>query len=363
MKISVKCFNDQEIVSRIESFKKYGDCNITGRKNVLVYDTDSDDYLQGIFNKVLSSYTTDKNIIDNTAADKKVFIKDDILQKWNIFNEINASQAYQILKALSSDLYESNPALFDEPVVDIALSDTPYLERSSILKGKNWEDFVNELKHDNRFHTNFINEDKFKILCTYMRKVYKKGTKFYRGRIVDKKCYTKNEMGAPPQDKASEGRANSTGISRLYLASDKKTTLHELRAGAYDLITIGVFELLQDIVVVDMKMIDKISPFIEGLDPRLLSINRECLNKINEEISKPLRKNDSSLDYVPTQYIVDLIHSFTNENKYEYDGVEYKSTLNPSGFNLAIFNPKLCRCKRVFTYRVSELNYLTDPKI
>lgn len=169
-------------------------------------------------------------------------------------------------------------------------------------------------------------------------------------------------MGAPPPDKATAGRANSAGISRLYLATNKQTALHELRAGAFDSITIGEFELLRDITVVDFKRLDKISPFIEELDPRLLVINRECLNKINEEICKPLRKNDSTLDYLPTQYIVDLIQSFMNEGECEYSGVEYKSTLNSDGVNLAIFDPTLFRCNTVKDYEVKELLYKVNPE-
>lgn len=100
---------------------------------------------------------------------------------------------------------------------------------------------------------------------------------------------------------------------------------------------------------------------MDKLGPRLLLINRECLNKINEEISKPLRKNDSALDYLPTQYIIDLIQSFMNDGKNEYDGVEYKSTLNSKGVNLAIFYPELLECKAVQDYDVKELSYKVSP--
>ena len=71
------------------------------------------------------------------------------------------------------------------------------------------------------------------------------------------------EMGAPPLELTLDGRANSAGIRRLYLANDLETTIHEVRAGAVDYITVGIFELKKDsITIVDFKMIDKISPFI-----------------------------------------------------------------------------------------------------
>lgn len=73
-------------------------------------------------------------------------------------------------------------------------------------------------------------------------------------------------MGAPPAGKSSEGRANARGITCLYLASDLETTLHEVRAGVFDFVSIGKFLLKKDIVVVDLSAITEISPFTEGLD-------------------------------------------------------------------------------------------------
>lgn len=319
--------------------------------------------MQGIFNKLIRIYVPVDAYSKQITADKKVFIKDDITKKWNIFKNINATQIYKILTTLSVELYNEEPCLFDEPVVDCSFDDETFVNENSILKNADWDNFVNTLKHKNRFHTNCINIENLNKICTYIRKPYKKGDKFYRGRIIKDVGYTADNMGAPPPGKATAGRANSAGIPRLYLATNKLTALHELRAGAFDAITIGEFELLKDITVVDLKMLDKISPFIEELDPRLLLINRECLNKINEEICKPLRKNDSTLDYLPTQYIVDLIQSFMSEEKNEYYGVEYKSTLNSEGVNLAIFDPDLFCCKSVQDYKVEDLRYKVNPSI
>ena len=44
--------------------------------------------------------------------------------------------------------------------------------------------------------------------------------KWYRARIQrTEKPYNKDEMGVPPKEKASQGRANPVGIPYLYLAS------------------------------------------------------------------------------------------------------------------------------------------------
>ena len=261
------------------------------------------------------------------------------------------------MKALSPDLYSSTPELIDAPVVNQIEMDKEALKENSILKGYTWEQFVEALKHENRFHTNHINTDILKVFCSFIRKGYKAGTKFYRGRISSKTGFDCSSMGAPPKEKISEGRANSAGIQRLYLAGDKDTTIHEMRAGAFDYITLGCFELKKDITVVDLKMINKISPLIEQLDVTQYYINRDHLNKINDEMSKALRRSDSPLDYVPTQYITDFIQSVTHDGEHEYDGIEYRSTLYPNGYNLAIFDPLLFECVSVETIQIKDLRY------
>lgn len=145
------------------------------------------------------------------------------------------------------------------------------------------------------------------------------------------------------------------------MAGDTKTTIHEVRAGAFDYITVGKFELLQDIIVVDLKSIDKISPFIPDLDILELAINKEHLNKINREMGKALRRNDSSLDYVPTQFISDFIKSLSIEDGEKYAGIEYNSTMNNSGFNLAIYYPEYFKCIDTDIYKVESLKYETNP--
>lgn len=41
----------------------------------------------------------------------------------------------------------------------------------------------------------------------------------------------------------------------------------------------------------------------------------------------------------------------------EYDGIEYNSTTNPGGYNLAIFNPDLFECVSVSVYDIEKLQY------
>ena len=190
--------------------------------------------------------------------------------------------------------------------------------------------------------------------------VIQKGTIFYRGRISSLSGITIENMGAPPHKNTSAGRANAAGIRCLYLANDVDTTLLEVRAEAFDVISVGKFELQEDIIVIDLKSIDKISPFIENLGYREHAINKDHLNKINKEMGKVSCRSDSDLDYVPTQYISDFVKSIEHNGKIEYAGIEYNSTMSTFGSNLAIFYTDLFNCVEVETFKIRELSYQKD---
>lgn len=60
-------------------------------------------------------------------------------------------------------------------------------------------------------------------------------------------------MGPPPVKFATAGRANSAGISCLYLANNIVTTLHEIRARDLDYISVAAFKLCKELRIVDLS--------------------------------------------------------------------------------------------------------------
>ena len=109
----------------------------------------------------------------------------------------------------------------------------------------------------------------------------------------------------------------------------------------------------------NLSRITKISPLSEETEYITeLAINKETLSLINEEMAKTMRRGDSPLDYLPTQYICDFIMSLEDElGKKAFDGISYKSAMNDKGNNLAIFYPDLFRCTYSRTYEITHLNY------
>jgi hypothetical protein len=190
------------------------------------------------------------------------------------------------------------------------------------------------------------------------RIIQKDSSVLYRSRISDETGIRKEEMGPPPAKLATAGRANSAGISCLYLANDIVTTFHEIRARDLDYISVASFCANKDLKIVDLSNLDNISPFSQGsFDYEWFAINMSILKKISIEIAKPLRRQDSELDYLPAQYISDFVKSLG------FDGICYKSTLNSEGLNYAFFDHKKFRCVEVKLYHISSLFYNVDPEI
>lgn len=362
-----KCFTDLELSAMIRpgskkgknDYKK-GECPICQSKNVYLYDTKQNNILKDIFDDLLALYVTEDKLPAEFSVNEKKYLCDDLLQNWDIFNQkLSSADIESIIKNTCGEYCENNQDIFSKKVSIPEKTDMSILSTNGLVKTKNWNDFVNELKTKNRFHTNLINENVLKKYCSFLEKRYKRGQKFYRGRISkDRSGFIMSNMGAPPFELAKPGRANAEGIRHLYLASDEKTTIHEVRAGAYDIITVGAFELQRDIVIVDFQQLTRISPFVDEINLLEYALNVEHLRKMNQEMSRTLRRDDSPLDYIPTQFIADYIKSFLDGHSNPlYRGIEYRSTMNKKGYNLVAFYPEDFTCISVKTVSVANMRY------
>lgn len=68
------------------------------------------------------------------------------------------------------------------------------------------------------------------------------------------------------------------------------------------------------------------------------------------DLSKPMRRFDSELDYIPTQFICEFIKVFTG-----VDGIKFASSLDSTGGNLVIFNQEVMSCTSSERVRITKL--------
>lgn len=183
----------------------------------------------------------------------------------------------------------------------------------------------------------------------------------FRARIHENSHQSKygiDLMGVPPLEKATPGRANPAGIPYLYLSKDLITTLYETRATYLDNLSIGNFRVKDG---VSLSVIDVTgeqnsyrSPFICE-DINTLVKSKLLMRKISADLSKPLRRNDSEIEYVPTQFICEYI-------KYIYgaDGIMFKSSLYRGGVNYVIFNHSKMECVSVVQHRINKVEVTSE---
>nr|WP_186809722.1 RES family NAD+ phosphorylase [Paenibacillus xylanexedens] len=337
---------------------KRGSCSLCGKESTYIYDTmEPDKNLVQLFEGLLDIYKPFSDVDEITLSnDQSDFLRNDLFDRWNLFN-IDKDKIIPLLKSLCAQKYLDEPEIFTHPVVITSLHNDDYIQNNSILKNYRWGNFLEAIKHENRFHTNYFNLEMFDLFLEFSQKTFHKGERFYRARISNEDGFILKEMGAPPKELASEGRVNAAGISCLYVSQNRETTIREIRAGAHDFVTIAEFKLKKDINVVDLVNLPLLSPFktIDYIDYTQHALNRRHLEKIGEEIAKPLRRQDSPLDYLPTQYISDFIRSRG------YQGIQYTSTMHEGESNLAIFDEKLMDPIGVSVVKINAVNYNHVP--
>jgi hypothetical protein len=81
------------------------------------------------------------------------------------------------------------------------------------------------------------------------------------------------------------------------------------------------------------------------------------LDSLGEALAKPIHPEDSAVEYIPTQYLAEVIKSAG------YDGICYPSALNPKGSNVVIFDPSNVRITRkAWVYKLGNAEYAIHPR-
>lgn len=348
-----KCFRNHDMQGVIQNKQLQGDCDICGSKAVFIIPLGPTCALRDNFDFLLDVYTSEENLPREYPQGLLDHIENHLCNEWSIFN-LDTKQISQFLHALYPEPNDARNPLITTRVGMLEKDDESYLTQNSIVGSSTWDAFVEAIKFQNRFFSYGINDDVMQPFLEFVKKTYKKGSIFFRARIApSSKGFPLDMMGAPPREKATSGRANSEGISCLYLSDSEETTLHEARVGEYDYVSIAQFEAIEDVEVVNIALLSEISPFL-GSDITQLAVNVANFKRLSIEIAKPMRRHDSPLDYLPTQYLCDYIKSLG------YVGFEYRSAMNEDGSNLAIFYPKKFKCVHVSVYDIQSLKYSYD---
>lgn len=74
------------------------------------------------------------------------------------------------------------------------------------------------------------------------------------------------------------------------------------------------------------------------------------MDAISRDLSRPLPRYDSELEYIPTQFICEYIRF-----KIEADGIQFNSSLEKGGVNIVLFNRENIECIDVEVHQIDEV--------
>jgi hypothetical protein len=358
MRCCIECFASEYIKPIIQSFSvEKGNCDFCHTSAVTLCDPRE---LVNYFRGILDLYITVSGAQDlgynlDELSNSTGLIYDRLLADFGvlIFSSRVTSEIQPLIAAIFEDNEQDYYLIFNEFIILEHLCNYAAYEDYHKL-ALTWGNFVEEIKSKNRFHLSTKIDLKIieRLLSNHV-KVYRPGKKFYRGRVSDILGFPKEKMGNPPAFAATAGRANPAGISYLYVAESIDTTLHETRASLYDYVSIGEFTVKEEISVINLREPHLYDPIFLAENEKLrdFMLNLPFLTILEKELSKPVRRTDNQLDYLPTQYLSEFIKSLG------YDGIEYRSSLNPTGYNVAIFHPEKLDCTKAYVHEIHKVDF------
>lgn len=336
MKVCSSCFSDKELKGFILTSNEIGNCVVCNATSQHLLD-------------IVELYDFFQELIGNfKLVESGIPLSTKIQSDWSFFSSTDV--AVKILNFVIPEMH-----------TEISSSDNLIEYSDDILTNfGHWETLKDELKWKNRFVIDVLrlgkgefNWDAFLRDINTLFNLTNKA-EIYRARIHNKSgmpVYPINEMGCPPKELASGGRANPAGIPFLYLSEDENTVLYEVRASYLDEISVGVFQLKEDIESVDIVDFTKDSPLFQPEYVKEAIQGKLLRDRISKDLSKPMRRYDSELEYIPTQFICEYIKVFTGAK-----GIRFRSSLHKQGNNIVFFEPELMECKSVKKVKIKNIS-------
>lgn len=331
MEVCPNCFADKELKGFISSSTKIGLCNVCSSNEVPLLDSNE---LLDFFQELMDNFTVSPNGEP---------LKSKIQSNWSFFSthKIGSTILNEILSKISTEISSSEELVnYTEDIIE---------------NFSYWEKFKEELKWSNRFISDigYLEELGWDGFFNTQYEL-KPSDELFRARVHHKSnmsAYKIEEMMSPPAHLVGGGRANPLGIPYLYLSDNPETVLYEVRASYLDELSIGVFQLQESFKSVKIVDFTEDTPLFQPTNVNQTIKSRLLRDKISRDLSKPMRRYDSEIEYIPTQFICEFIKIFTGAS-----GIRFSSSLHPTGKNVVMFDQKLMTCKQVFLRKVNSMN-------
>lgn len=229
-----------------------------------------------------------------------------------------------------------------------------------------WDNFCEEIKHNNRFLV--VQTNAGKRLVKHLDEIDKSMFgelplvwKYYRARKGDLKTGVNSErlnkeFNSAPREIVGDGRGNAQGISYLYLTTDKKTAISEVRPTLGEYVTVAQVKLKSDkpLCSFSFKLLEEwerhmSKPLIKN------DVSRNLMYIINDKMSEKIA---SSIEYIPLQFIIEYIKHLG------FSGFSFDSSLD-KGHNYILFSDVEIEVVETYLHKVTDVKceYITEEII
>lgn len=331
MNICADCFNIEEIKAFISTSSKTGECNITGTDTTIISIDDIADFLI----ELISAF---KPARDGKALGLL------IQEEWELFSSFDTAKIIldEVCRMASLSINSSSLVKYSKEMFS-AVND--------------WITLKEKIKWEQRYFTGKLITDEMRWdLYLSPNDAIEENSVYYRGRLnTSEDCCIEEpeQMGAPPSQLATAGRANPHGIPFLYLTEKDETTMYETRAVYGDKLSIGEFRVVKELNIVNFNKMPNL--YIEySTDGDVTDAIKGYLfrKEISKDLSKPMRRYDTKeIEYVPTQFICEYVKNISNVN-----GIQFSSSVHEGGENIVLFDINAAKCDKVYIKEIGKVH-------
>ncbi|MFH1561887.1 MAG: HEPN-associated N-terminal domain-containing protein [Nitrospirota bacterium] len=349
----VDCFDIEEIKEFIRDNNQTGQCDYCNSTTIPIREvSEVGEFVMDGFNRC---YEDAANSVGYCSEEGGYLLDTDEIEEILNFKE----------EIFSAKLDDPTNLLHDLVEIDT----TPYVRKCPYSMGEDkistWEDFCTRVKFRERYtvfmlrretsieqqnHENFLSEV-LKDLFEYCKTTLYPGQDIFRARLIASQFELCNEeLTSPPSNKAKNSRMSPAGISVFYGALEENTAISEIQPSIIDKVAIGHFKVKIPLKIINLSSIPKpIHIFNENYDFHFEEFVRPFIGKFIKDISKPIRKTDTEIEYLPTQVFTEFIRNASNYKfdfsckgvdyvDYKVDGILYPSSLRQGGCCIVLFN-------------------------
>lgn len=335
-----RCFGDRGLARHIipSLDPVIGVCSFCGQANA---STVKPNRLVDVFTMLLNTYEVDQShgrgLVDLLRED------------WGLFSAVPLDAAHA--KELLAEIFDDGELVrkkFSQRQADAGVGLAV------------WDKLRDELMYRNRYFLDEgIDRERLKELLGHLiASPADIPASWYRARIVgDDTAFTADQMGAPPRRLATHGRANPAGIPYLYLGSLPDTAVAEIRPHTGERACVAEFTFSSPITLIDLRdPKNAVSPFLLADSGAIAQLRSDIpfLQRLGEELTRPVLPRSAAIDYLPSQYLCEFI------KKSGYDGVLYRSSVS-NGMNLALFYPEKAQAGGISLFDIKRVSVDIDP--